>query len=535
MFRALLKKQFSEVGALYFRSGKKGKTRSKGAVIGLVILFIVLFASLGVAFFGMGELFAGAMLPSGMDWLYFAMMGMIALFIGVIGDVFTAYTALYQAKDNDLLLSMPIPPAQILFSRMISVYVMGLLFEAVAWIPAMLVYWIEGTVSVASVVFPLLMTFVLAFFVLILTCVLGWLVALVASRVRNKTVISVFFSLLLIGIYYVCYFRMNELLTEAAAHTEEIGRAISTYLYPFYQLGLAGTGDVPAFFIFTGIIAAVFALVYWVLSVSFTKIVTANRGDKKAVYHEEKEIKAKSPASALFGRELRHFLSSPAYILNCGLGLLILVIGLVAAIVKRNDLTALADMLNESLPQIGAVIPVAAVAVVMLVLSMCCFSAPSVSLEGKTIWIVHTLPIPARDVLKAKENLHLALSAVPAVSATVVFGLIFGVEPGTLALMAVTAIMFVRFEALLGLMGNLRHVNLDWTNETVPIKQSVSVLISMFGGWAIGIATVVGFYFLQPWLTADWYLLIVIALLTGAAYFLNQWVYQKGTVIFDSL
>ena len=42
---------------------------------------------------------------TGLDWLYFDMMTLIALFLGVFGGVFNTYSSLYKAKDNDLMLS----------------------------------------------------------------------------------------------------------------------------------------------------------------------------------------------------------------------------------------------------------------------------------------------------------------------------------------------------------------------------------------------------------------------------------------------
>ncbi len=61
-----------------------------------------------------GALPGGAALPLGYGWLYYALMGLLALAFGVFGSVFSTYAGLYQAKDNELLLSMPIPPRRIL-------------------------------------------------------------------------------------------------------------------------------------------------------------------------------------------------------------------------------------------------------------------------------------------------------------------------------------------------------------------------------------------------------------------------------------
>ena len=39
--------------------------------------------------------------------LSLALMGLLAVFLGAFGSVFNTYSGLYLAKDNDLLLSMP--------------------------------------------------------------------------------------------------------------------------------------------------------------------------------------------------------------------------------------------------------------------------------------------------------------------------------------------------------------------------------------------------------------------------------------------
>lgn len=53
----------------------------------------------------------------GLTWLYFAMAGTMALALSMLGSVFMTQAQLYDAKDNERLLSMPIPPKYILLTR----------------------------------------------------------------------------------------------------------------------------------------------------------------------------------------------------------------------------------------------------------------------------------------------------------------------------------------------------------------------------------------------------------------------------------
>ena len=68
------------------------------------------------------------LLSAGLGWLYFALAGILAVVLAVVGSVFLTQATLYEAKDNELLLSLPIPPSKILLARMLSLYVQNFLF-----------------------------------------------------------------------------------------------------------------------------------------------------------------------------------------------------------------------------------------------------------------------------------------------------------------------------------------------------------------------------------------------------------------------
>ena len=95
MWKALLKKQFTELLYFYFPIAKPGKKRGAGAVIGFVALFIFIIISLGASFYAAADLLAASMLPMGLGWLYFSLLGSLSVFLGVFGGVFSTYSGLY--------------------------------------------------------------------------------------------------------------------------------------------------------------------------------------------------------------------------------------------------------------------------------------------------------------------------------------------------------------------------------------------------------------------------------------------------------
>ena len=89
--------------------------------------------------------------------------------------------------------------------------------------------------------------------------------------------------------------------------------------------------------------------------------------------------------------------------------------------------------------------------------------------------------------------------------------------------------------AELGLTVNLLIPNLNWTNEIVPIKQSMSVMVTLFGGWLLVIALGGLYYLLRHALSPVLYLLCVAAALLLACVGLLAWLKRKGSRIFERL
>ena len=82
---------------------------------------------------------------------------------------------------------------------------------------------------------------------------------------------------------------------------------------------------------------------------------------------------------------------------------------------------------------------------------------------------------------------------------------------------------------------NLKMPNLNWISEIVPIKQSMGVMITLFGGWAIIVAFAVVYFLLDSILSPMWYLVLVAVILLAVSLVLLRWLFSKGTKIFSTL
>ncbi|MBR3620626.1 MAG: hypothetical protein IKN56_03890, partial [Clostridia bacterium] len=202
MFRILFKKQMTELFKSYFINRKTGKLRPNNQIALFILMFIGILAMLSVSFSGLSKTLALNLVPDGYSTLYFELLGAVSIGFGVFGSVFSSYEMLYNAKDNDFLLSMPIKPSTLLGSRLMSSFLLSIIYEAVIYVPAVIEYCRYSGVNAANIVFPGLNLFISAFAVLALTCLFGWFMAAAASRMRNKNTFTILASLLAVGIYY---------------------------------------------------------------------------------------------------------------------------------------------------------------------------------------------------------------------------------------------------------------------------------------------------------------------------------------------
>lgn len=534
MLKALLKKQFMEMNAFYFMDRKTGKRRQKGALAGYLILYVFVFLILAGAFFAFGSLMAEGLIAKELNWLYFALSGIASIVMGAFGSVFNTYAALYHAKDNEMLLSMPIPPRTILTARLTGVYGMSLLYSAIAWIPACAAYYLYAPVTAAAVICQLVLVFAISGFVTVLSCALGYVVARISAKLKNKSIVTVLLSLLFIGAYYYGYSRINELIASIVANAEGLSDTIRTKIYLFWQLGLAGAGNFGALAVFTLITLALLALCVFIMARSFIRIATENRGSSKTAYKSGK-MKAVGTDAALVRKELKRFLASPTYMLNAGIGLVIMPVAAAYLLIKSASLRPLIELAKTDLPEIAALIPAALTVILSMLLATCVVSAPSVSLEGKSIWILQSLPVPGRTVLRAKRRLHEILCGAALLITLVLVTIAMRLPAVDVLIMTAAVFGIMVLCAAGGLALNLKKPNLTWTNETVPVKQGASVSIMIFGGWVLGILIGVGAYFSRKIIAPRLYLIAVAAFVWVASILLIRWQDTKGAKIFETL
>lgn len=492
MLRVLLKARLQAL--LYGLSGA-GKTdrfgRARNSKAGLVIVaiaFPMLFLTylfLLLQFFGLLAEVTSAMQ---LEWLHFAAAAAVAAVLSVFGSVFSTQSQLFDAKDNELLLSMPVKPRDILLSRLVLVYLLNLVFSALVMIPCGISALAQFVCTPLGIVGFVLAILLLPLLSTAICCLLGWLLSLLTAKMSNKAIMNTLMTVVFLVVFYLVYFRFLNLVNNEDGQSAELLLSLlpklestfSQFLAPFCWFGkLFAEGNV-----LCGIGALLVTVLPMVLAVallsrSFFKIAMSESGAKKRVY-QRSPLRVSGLRWALVKKELKHFVSSSVYMTNCGLGLIMLLGASVFLLVRRD----LAATLTEALTAMGAP---EGTETIVAVLAICFFgfcntmTAPSVSLEGRSRWIVQSIPADLSHVIFAKVDMQLLLTVPVLLVASAAAAICFRLNGPALVLVLLVPQILNLLTALSGVWLNLLMPKYNWSSENVPVKQSAPVAIEICG------------------------------------------------------
>ena len=449
----------------------QGKKASKGKMALFAILFAYIFTAVAFLSGTFAYMLGEVLIPSGFSWLFFAIFTLASFSAVFLLSIFETKSELFDCKDNDLLLSMPIPESALVVSRTIVVLVFNYAIEALVILPAVVVYAIISH-DVVGVIGSLLVSLFTPLLATALSAGVGYLIAYLSRKIRKSTLLTLILSLGFIFLYFWGY---NKLITgvegfllgftpdaipENLKILDFIGNASLLKPIPLLTLALVCVG--------------VAFVAYYLISIRYIKLATSHIGSKKIKY-EESKADAKSPISALTRKELRKFFTSPVYMLNSGIGLIFTVAIAAMALVNKSMLKDMALTLFGSTDYLAP-----AIAMVLVFLSsMNMMSASALSLEGKNLWIIKTVPVSENTVILSKVLPQIIVSAPPVLLSSLLMIIALGASPIYCLFIVLTPITANVGFAFLGLCFNILAPKFSFDNEAQVIKQSMATFLTM--------------------------------------------------------
>lgn len=472
-----------------FQNKKTKQSKWRTLVMVLLFLYVVVVA-LGMFYM----LFHSIVEPfhtMQIDWLYFALMAILVFILSFIGSVFVCEHELYEAKDNELLLSMPLTNQTILMSRLCVILLLDYIFELLIVIPALVVYLQFASLSFMQILNFFIVALTFPFLVITLTMLISWLVAMIMQKIRYKNLITVVLWIVLFGLYMYAIQSIQDYIVILIQNGQSIAQAIEKGLFPLYHLSIAiQDSNMVSLFIYLLCTFVPFALAVYILSMNFTKLSLSKGKQKKRIY-KEKPMKVKGSLHALYLREVRHFFSNAMVILNGMTGMLMMIIACIAVVLYKNDMKYIIAQFAFSDSDVAAILILLSVALA----SMNIISASLISLEGNTLWILKSMPIRIQDIIHSKLLLHLSICLPGHIVFAVVTASVLELSLMDMIFIMVIPSLMTIFVAIFGLFMNFWKPRFDWINETVCVKQSMPVFFTMF--LSIALTFIMGYGYIK--------------------------------------
>ena len=484
-------------------------SKKSGAKRGRTVLFIfVILVALVPSVFSFFWILADGLEAAGALYLLVHMGVVASVLTGLITSSYKAQGFLFDFRDFGLLTSLPLRNGAIFLSKLIQLYVNNLLMLLVVGAPVFVTYGIRagagpGYYAPLALLLP---------FLGVAPMLAGAFLSLLLSRLTSRlkrTGIMPFLALLLVLLVVGGTQLLTRALTASAMSEGPLPdyfAAITRWLPPAgLFISALLRGSILSGLAFIAVNLALAAAFAHFLGGNFKKI-NAMFSEKasRAGYKIKKAAAVSSVAGALFKRELKFYLSSANYMMNTAIGMLLLLAYALGIMFFGGE----AVMQVLSLEGGPGLIFGITVAVTALILAMSCTTAPSVSLEGKSFWLMKSLPVDFRAIALSKIALNLVVTVPAFVLSSAILLLALRMSAAEYALYAATGLCYCLSVPIIGLLMNLRFPKLNWVSQIHAVKQSASVLLAML----VNMATVIipiAFAFAVSGVIEDWAVILI--------------------------
>lgn len=471
-FFSLVKVQLLGLFGINKKLNGKGKS-GKGAITGVLSVLLIAACIVYVGYM-YSEEYAVFLSAGGEIYKLVPLMISIASIISFVFSFYASGTVLYGYKDYQLLSAMPVKNREIVLSKLAYMYVSDLVFNLLIIVPSLFVYGSHGGEITAGFIFTTLALVLFSPLLMIsFSVAIGALTAYISSFFRKKYIAQI----IILGSVMIALFAFSLFSGYNAAEGGNMFSAI-TKLYFVYAIAEAGMKNGLYVLLFAVINAGAFAAVTVAVCFTYKKINTLVTSKRTLKNFRLKEYAGKSLFSALLTREAKRLFTCPIYVINSVIGVVMSVAFgvlymILMIIFSRNGLDlSVTENFTIFVP-----------AVFSFVFFMAPATACSVSLEGKTFWIIRTMPVDMKSVFNAKLLLSYIIYSITAVVSSLIVTLPLGYSAVTVLLVTFNALTAALFSSNLGLLFNLLLPKLEWENESEVVKRSAATFLTVLSAF----------------------------------------------------
>lgn len=464
--------------SLKYETDSKKRGKVIAGYVGYGILFFVLFFYCVLLAVGYGTMGLTRMIPA-----------MCALTIIAMAFLFTLLKTngyLFAFREYDMLVALPFSIKTIVSSKFLYMYAKNLLWVSSISLSMMIGYGIYEKPGILCYVVWVILSLFLPVLPMVLASAIGALIAGIGSAFKHKqlvqTILTFAFVLLAFGSQYVIqnFFRNEEMTYNTLSNMSEAVDKIGTIMLPvkWFEHAVCSS-SVSAMALLVIVSVAVYEVFFWIISKFYRRINTKlMSGQESSTKVKAKQISSKSVLNSIAYKEWKRLTNSTIYFTNTGVGiLLVLILSIAVCFV---DVDRLLAVITEGSPITKTAIIAGIPFIIYFFVGMCATTACSFSLEGKSYWIVQSLPLSMQTLVKGKMLFHLYFSVPVTVIGNTSLCIACGGGVVNTLMCNLCGLILCCFSTVWGMRCNLKHVNMEWENEVEVVKQGAAVTIYLF-------------------------------------------------------
>ncbi len=477
---------------LFKISSKKDNKKSSIALplfIGLYLMFMI---------WSLSNSMFEKLTPMNLQFLLLSILAFGISVMTIIEGVYKVGPLLYNCKDDQLLLSLPIKRSTVLFVRIFKFYLFELLFNSLFLLPVMIAYlrW-ANDLSWTYYLTSIIMLLFLPVIPIVISCIIGSITSSLSSRFKYKNIAQIVVSMIVLMGIMLLSFNLNNILNYIISNATSINDVITKIYYPAGIYASLVTnfnlGDLLIFILvnITLFVVTIFILsrFYFTLNSRVKKITTSKKTKIKNII-----IKKNSINASLIKKEFNMFFQTPVFVINAGFALVLFIIISIVLTIKFDDILPLLtdpNGMNLSLDLINNNTSIFIFLIIMVTAFMTSITNSLISLEGRNINILKSLPINPKKILMSKIYSCLIITTPILFIGSIILFIKFKLSIIEAILLLILSILVPLVSHFIGLIINLKYPKLDAENSAEVVKQSTSSFLSVMIGMVLLMINVV--------------------------------------------
>lgn len=493
---SLLKATMSQDMDLLKYKTKTNASKTRKMLFPLILTLIIMIAIGSYAF-----MFAEELSKVNLTYIMLTLFIMLTAIITIIEGIYKTQGILFEAKDNDLLFSLPINKSKILFTRIFKLISFQFLYNALFMVPALFVYICYEKPGISFYIISILMLVLLPIIPTIIAGVIGYIIKMFSTKFKAKKIIQTVLTISIFMVIFILSLNIQNIIGNIIENATNINDMITKIYYPAgLYANLIQNFNLIDLLILVAINIIPAILFIYIAGISYFKIISKSSekstGNKKHRKTEtiNKKFKAKKPIFALISKEMNRYFSSPTYIFNTSFGVLLM---LVVTIGMSFNLSGVVDMITKGdsegidLAEIIKILPQIFYQLVFFTACMTSITSSSISLEGKSFNITKSLPTSSKKVMLSKIILSDIISIPLMLLSDIIFFIAFKVDVINMIYILAATFLVPTFIAMIGLLTNLKYPKMNASSDTEVVKQSTSTMISVLLGMLLAMISII--------------------------------------------